>query len=75
VREQGAGFQRDVERLRRRAALLHGLQTFYIVGPTALQIGCVFLGVAGLVWYFDREIKKREANITLNAIVAGAPKR
>ena len=29
VREQGAGFQREVERLRRRAALLHGLQTLY----------------------------------------------
>ena len=35
---------------------------FGIINPMMLQIGCVFLGVIGLAWFFDREIKTRKAN-------------
>jgi hypothetical protein len=32
-----------------------------VIAPMMLEIGCVFLGVIGLVWFFDREIKARKA--------------
>ena len=36
-----------------------------VVNPHLVELACIVLGVAGLVWFFRRELKIRKANRTL----------
>jgi membrane-bound metal-dependent hydrolase YbcI (DUF457 family) len=39
-----------------------------VVNPYGLEVVCVVLGIAGLVWFFERERRKRKANNTPEGI-------
>jgi hypothetical protein len=46
---------------------------FGIINPRMLQIGCVILGIIGLVWFFGREQIRRKANKVSEDIDSSAP--
>ena len=41
-----------------------------MVNPHGVEVVCVLIGIAGLVWFFERERRKRKANHTSDGIVA-----
>ena len=52
-------FHPDIESLQPWSAT-NGL--FGLVDPNGLEVLCVLTGIAGLVWFIERERKKRKAN-------------
>ena len=68
-------FHPDMEPFRPWSA---GNRLYGLVSPMMLQILCVFLGVIGLAWFFQRELKTRKADNELHSICerrADAPSR